>query len=917
MKLEHTCQACGADTRSDVSRLGKIDTCTHCTSEIEVPDAELGPGFIVGDFRIVSRLGSGGQSDVYLAMQQSMQREVALKILKPQALLDTTQAARFQREVQMAGKLDHPNIVSALASGEDDGVHYLAMQLVKGLPLSDWATQRGGLSESEVLLIGIKMADALHTAHEQLDMIHRDIKPSNMMIDEAGQVRLLDLGLAAAKTEIGAITQATMAPGTPLYMSPEHMLGEEMDQRSDIYSLGRSLMELLLGTRPSPEPGLKGLEDKDLTAATRNLLERMTAQSPDDRYPDWRSLQIDLLEALKRTGAQTDSDVVLAPLPVKPKKKIEAHSNRRGLWMLGGALTLGLLLGDRLLRQPPTRLLPATPTTTDAEEMKLDLGKGVTLRLKKIASGRAFLGAKPEEPGFAADEAQRSVRMRQHYWIGMTEVREVEYRQVMQTDHPVAQSELPVTRVSWDEAQVFCDQLNALSLNRPAGYAFRLPTENEWEFALRSGEGPAKSRSYSWGDEPALRHANMMAGYTHKGAPKGSVQSVGSYAPGPHGLLDMHGNVAEWCVDWYGPIDNADQPGLYGIARVVRGGSWMSTADQTRTAARGREFPTVKRPDVGFRLVLGPELPWLELSLDSSPPPQRQVKALEDFPGFPPGENFVLPLGDGVSAEMVAIPAGHFFMAAGSHLDSSNRMHEVQMHIEKPFWISAHEIDQEVYAIVRRQHPVKPLGVNYPMFGINWKAANFFAMQISQLYKKQLPASYEFRLPTEAEWEYACRAGSTNAYCFGNDKDQLIHYGNFCDRSCWVTHHRWIDGDDGFVETSPVGVFLPNDWGLYDMHGNITEWTLDGFKERSWNIPPDYRFVGKNWDLDYYVTRGGNWSLPREHCTSYFRISVDHWTSNNLVGIRLVLGPEVEHHRKKQLPDEWLEELENRPNAFY
>ncbi len=323
----------------------------------------------LGDFRLLREIGRGGMGVVYEAEQISLGRRVALKVLPFAAVLDSKQIARFKNEAQAAAQLDHPNIVSVYAVGSDRGVHYFAMQLIDGQPLDlaieelrklssprrgttgddpepdaaspdTVATSADTVTEGEdsadaaapaaasfltristdkgryfrtVMRLGIQAAEALQAAHE-FGVIHRDVKPSNLLLDGEGKLWVTDFGLARCQTE-KTLTRTGDLVGTMRYMSPEQTQGQSalVDQRTDIYSLGATLYELLTlepafpgGDGPDllrrlveqdPRP-LKSLQPK-IPADLQTVVHKAMARRREDRYPTARDLADDLRRVLE------------------------------------------------------------------------------------------------------------------------------------------------------------------------------------------------------------------------------------------------------------------------------------------------------------------------------------------------------------------------------------------------------------------------------------------------------------------------------------------------------------------------------------------------------------------------------------------------------------------------------------------
>jgi serine/threonine protein kinase/tetratricopeptide (TPR) repeat protein len=222
-----------------------------------VPEPLFHVGQDVLHYRIVDKIGAGGMGEVYRATDTKLGRDVALKVLPAGMARDPERLQRFQREARSVAALNHPHIVTIYSVEEDHGVHFLTMELVEGLSL-DHLIPSNGLSVAQVVEIASALADAIAAAHEK-GIVHRDLKPANLMVTTNGRVKILDFGLAKDVSTSGPsgatltaadLTQAGLVMGTPAYMSPEQITGRDVDHRTDIFSLGVVLHEMITGKRP-------------------------------------------------------------------------------------------------------------------------------------------------------------------------------------------------------------------------------------------------------------------------------------------------------------------------------------------------------------------------------------------------------------------------------------------------------------------------------------------------------------------------------------------------------------------------------------------------------------------------------------------------------------------------------------------
>ncbi len=280
----------------------------------------------IGHYSIVSELGRGGMGIVYKAHEGSLNRFVALKVLSKHLSGDDSFVERFKREAQSAASLNHPNIVQVYAIDEFEGQHYFAMEYVQGTSIQQMIKSQGSLDPVTAGRLILQASSGLGAAHGH-GIVHRDIKPANLMVDERGLVKITDFGLALLAAGTTRLTATGMFMGTPGYLSPEQCLDEEIDQRTDIYSLGVTLYEMLTGITPlsadSPLALLRQIidvEPKDVSElrpevpeALRAILRKMMAKKPADRYADCAALIVDLQSWLETTGADsTDLSAAVA-----------------------------------------------------------------------------------------------------------------------------------------------------------------------------------------------------------------------------------------------------------------------------------------------------------------------------------------------------------------------------------------------------------------------------------------------------------------------------------------------------------------------------------------------------------------------------------------------------------------------------
>ena len=287
-------------------------------------------GVIIGDrYQIMSRIGTGGMADVYRAMDHKLNRYVAVKVLKSEFREDETFVRKFQTEAQSAAGLLHPSIVNVYDVGEDRGLYYIVMELVEGITLKDYIQKKGRLTYKEVISIAVQVCSAMEVAHAH-NIIHRDIKPQNIMISKEGKVKVTDFGIAKATS---SNTISTNVMGSVHYTSPEQARGGYSDAKSDIYSLGITMYEMITGQLPfdgdsTVSIALKHLQEditepselvEDIPYSLEQIILKCTQKSPDRRYSNISQLEKDLRHSL----ADPDGDfVVIAPFDASTTRMI-------------------------------------------------------------------------------------------------------------------------------------------------------------------------------------------------------------------------------------------------------------------------------------------------------------------------------------------------------------------------------------------------------------------------------------------------------------------------------------------------------------------------------------------------------------------------------------------------------------------
>lgn len=511
------------------------------------------------------------------------------------------------------------------------------------------------------------------------------------------------------------------------------------------------------------------------------------------------------------------------------------------------------------------------------------------MQLTLIPPGEFTMGSPATEAERDDFEIPHRVKLTRPFYLGTFEVTQAEYRTLMGENpswfsasgkgkEKVAgknTDRFPVEFTNWDDAQNFCRKLSARE-----GKTYRLPTEAEWEYACRAGTTSPFHYGIFDNGQASNTHGGAPYGTEQKGPALGRTTEVGSYAPNAFGLHDMHGNVFEWCTDWFVPQLYRQRAGKITVdplvskrtppakTRVLRGGSWTKGKGiHARAALRRGNLPDWKGQNIGFRVVQ-------EISPDA-----KSAPIVKSEPMSPAAKDKTIAaiVKDPRAGELVYIPPGRFLMGSLKSEPGSWPMERPQhpVEIKQGFYIGKYEVTHpefvrfvketkyktdaeksekggggymaEQQGIVnwnRRfswKDPGFPQSSRSPVVNISWNDAVAYCDWLTRQ-----DGRYRFRLPTEEEWEYCARAGTKSAYVWGDKQESMVGNENASDQSLSKrlregTFHKNRCGtwNDNIPFTAPVGTFKPNPFGLYDMLGNVSEWCSDVYLDNSYQLPKD------------------------------------------------------------------------------
>jgi formylglycine-generating enzyme required for sulfatase activity len=576
----------------------------------------------VPGYEMTRLIGVGGMGEVYLAVQQMLNRPVAIKFLTRSAAgLANEAEQRFRREAEVMARLSHPNIMMIFDFGTACGRPYLVMEYVKTGDLRSKMAAGLAMDLADVRAILGPVIRAVSYLHSQ-GIIHRDIKPENILIHQ-GIPRVTDFGIALLDSVPGSLTRTGVSLGTPGYVAPEQQYRLKVDERVDQFSLASLAYELVTGRKPlGVFPPPTKLNPKLSRLAEAAILKGLS-DDPTDRFTN-----------VEEFGEALDRGLASSP---------RGLFRGRNAWLVAGSLIGSSFLGVGVLtladhgrpslaknsaEQPSVEFKDRCPTPGPTPRTLV--ARSANLKLVLVDPGEFRMGSLlTDESGFPEERPSHLVKITRGFYLGETEVTIGQFQTFVDATRyrtsaerngggwqysqklkgweqnarwtwrdpggskPPADRE-PVTQVSWDDANAFCEWLT-LKEGRP----FRLPTEAEWEYACRagtqtqwsSGDAPETLDPFAW----TLRNADFR------------FHEVGTRKPNAFGLYDMHGNAWEWCSNWISPYSKASEVdpkgSSKGQARILRGGSFdWDKVERTRSASRIAMAPEKCYLNYGFRV---------------------------------------------------------------------------------------------------------------------------------------------------------------------------------------------------------------------------------------------------------------------------------------------------------------------------
>jgi formylglycine-generating enzyme required for sulfatase activity len=808
-------------------------------------------------YNIEGSLGEGGMGAVVLATDPRLGRKVAIKRILGEAARSKAALARFHTEAKAIAAISHPNVVQIYELGVAKDGPFLVIEYIDGGSLLDHC-KAGAIAPNEAVSLICQVCDGLATAHDA-GIIHRDIKPANILLTKSGIPKLTDFGLAKAEREAGdrgqTMTGAVM--GTPDFMPPEQRRDAALvDHRSDLWSLAATLYQAVSGRSP------RVIRLHELPAELQPIIGKGLEDEKDSRYQSVREFR-DALRAACEGGPKTIAPAkfegVLQEGQCKACGTVTSDLTKKFCRspQCGASLRVACLKCDAQMpvwdgvcgecggNQPA--LLVAKRKTLEAKRAKAeallaDLAFDEAIGLASQVSGESRIELVDQVgwvPAFVAAATAERDRQRS----AAAERFEDAEKHVAAWDYPAAiQSLEMIPHRLRDEATTSllsdCQCLREESEKLLTEIASRIGRKEiegllplvERAAGLRGDRADLAKIRQQLTERRDVRLARGRATMAAGDARAAAAALAGADAEdlGPEGgrLLEQVRRAVEL----------EDQ-----LAVVVKDAKADGVVNRTEAAE-------IRRVGMAYLAV--------------NPRSEKVQSLVEQC------ERIITPTAftNSVGIKLRHIPAGRFTRGG-----FDERPHEVIL--TKPFYLGVYEVTNAQWKRVMGIAPSKWQDDDRPVEMVSWNDAVGFCRRLSALPEEQA-AGLVYRLPTEAEWEYACRAGTTTAFSFGNLESKL---GDFA----------WFSGNSE-NKTHSVGTRQPNPWGLYDMHGNVLEWCSDWYgphPDRGTTDPLGPPGGSRR------VYRGGSWFTSDESCQLTFRTGLDPSFRSDDLGFRLALSP--------------------------
>lgn len=829
----------------------------------------------LGSYRILHEIGHGAQGTVYLAEHKALRRRVALKVLPERRALTRQARARLAREAEITSRIDHPGVCTIYEWGVEGGTAYLAMRYVEGESLAARLARSksegrrmvgtnglrgvGGGTQSDIdrlLLFFADIADALEAAHAQ-GLVHRDVKPGNIMITTDGRPVVLDFGLARSNDDVEALTLTGDLIGTPAYMSPEQLTAQRigLDCRTDVWSLAVVLYECLWLQRPFDGPTREALYQQILAAEAR---------IPPPSAKASRDLRAVLATALEknrdrryRSAEAFGDDLrrIVAHEPVRARRqtlllRLEKFIRRKP------TLAVSVAIGFLSLVIGMTLVTAAWQRTHDAN-LRYEQLADLVLVTQAIEDADALYPAREERiPAFEA-----WLRYRADPLLARYDERRHALEALREKALPYDEAERVLDRTTHPDQQRLTQLYANLEAFERVENASRNPVMSaSAELRIAKANAMIDSIEATLEERRTWRFEDRLDRFLHDRLSE-LVQALDK-------LRATKGHVEQ-------RLD---------IARSIR----QRSIDE-HEAAWQETIQEVRKSDTYGQRELRPQVGLVPLGAD---PRSGLFEFADATTGAVPSRNSEqqLVLDEASAIVFVLIPSGTFLMGAQSRQPKLPGFDPNAERFEGPphevsldwFFIAKHELSQAQWARMTggdRPSILDPdlfdgVTAFHPVTNVNWDRC------------EQVLARSLFELPSERQWEYAARGGTTTPYPYETFEDAANTRGRSTPKSGLRTRQSY----DGYPLTAPIDALRPNGFGLHNVCGNVFEWCRDSWTgQLGYEAPSDSTDEPRDSaDVGVRILRGGSYSALPAKGRSAARSALRRQIDRHDIGVRPV-----------------------------
>ncbi len=859
-------------------------------------------------FELRRRIGVGPEGTVFAALDRATGKDVALKILRPDALDGAYVETCLAEEIEHASSLNHGGIVQVHPLERDGDLRFIPMELHEGTTLrhelTAMRTDGRRFPVAEVVRVGVALCSALAYAHQQ--MVHRGIKPENILLCDDGAVKLMDFGMTPRRSteQNGVIGTSVLAAP---YLAPEQFSEQShTDHRTDQYATGAVLYEMLTGEAPVGRTRTARERRGETPRALSRALDRALEPNPDDRFGDISTFvkafadssaarrprvrfMIVALAVLSITVAGAAFERWRAPVGLMVREFLrdpEKHALAESIRLQAmAAASNWRRIAELLPDEQSSSTADAAPEALSEGDRHLaaldydraadSFGQAFKLfedqifiatqrirdepsRVAEIArTMRAALGAREHVLYDRVAEAARHVDACAQTLRG---ARTADERAAMQSRHRDAEAELALTErlLTLTRENVF-DTSTRDAIALALEHADQSLEEGHYRDALSAYAHTRDrlSELTAWPDrvESALRSESSLLQRIERSASE--LGPIASSLPNVQSMLDSAANQAA-----RGATELADGRVVDALALIESTNDALSARTELAVAGLLEHARVCERDGRRTAAILALD-ELLALKPNDSPGGALRSTILSER------------LSNSLGMEFVFIPPGTFEM--GSSPEEAGRGEDERRRsatIGGGFYLGTTEVTQSQWRAVMSGSPSRWEGDGLPVENVSWQDAVSFCRRLGEAEGGQ------YRLPSEMEWEYACRAGTTGPFSFGEtiSSSQANYDGN----------HAYGSGSKGVLrgKTVAVGSFAPNAWGLHDMHGNVWEWCSD---LQALNPQAPLREADRKKPIERRVLRGGSWRHRPEFCRCANRVRGAADSRLDTIGFRVVL----------------------------